>query len=102
PVAADMVVVGMRVEYDNGPRSEARDDSLDAADAHASVEKKRLLRADDKIGNGFFGLMRLVNGKRSRCDLVDFKPRFVREHVLQRFVLRPGQILRPFTAFAVR
>src|ERR1700747_1308390 len=45
PVATDVVVVSVGIEYDDGARSEARDDGFNVADAHASVEEQCLLCA---------------------------------------------------------
>ena len=52
----------------------SRDDFAKIADAHAGVEEQRLFFAHNQVGDGFFRLMRLVNGEDLRDDLIDFKP----------------------------
>jgi len=77
PVAADVIVVGVGIEHDDGSRSEACDDRFDVGDAHAGVEEQSLLAADDQVGDGLFGLMRFVEGERGGRDFVDFEPGIV-------------------------
>jgi hypothetical protein len=75
---------------------------VDVSDAHAGVEEESLLRADDKIGDDFFSLVRLVNGENARRDFIDFKPRLVGEYALERFVFRTRKILAPVRTNGLR
>src|SRR6267143_1528945 len=83
PVASNAVVVGVRVEHDDRTRRQLGSDFANVTDAHAGVEQESLLVAHNKIGDDFFRLMRFVNGKDSRDDLVDLEPWIVRENALQ-------------------
>ena len=96
PVAADVVVVGVRIENHHRARGQFRGDFVNVADAHAGVEEHGLLGADNQIRNGLFRLMRLVDGKNSGRDFVDFKPGLVGKNALERFVFRAGQGFAPF------
>ncbi len=95
PVAADVIVMGMRVQDDDRPGREAADDGANIGDAHSSVEEESLLGADDEIGNDFFGLVRFVDGERGGRDLVNFKPGDIRQHPLEGFVFGAGEIFAP-------
>ncbi len=95
PVAADMVVVRVRVEDHYRAGGQFRGDFVNVADTHSGVEEHGLLGADDQIGNRFFRLMRLVDGKNSRRDFVDFKPGVVGKNALERFVFRPRKRTAP-------
>ncbi len=101
PVAADVIVVGVGIEYHDGARSEARDDGFDVADAHAGVEEQRLLRAYDEKGDDFFALMRFVNRERGWRYFVNFKPRVVERDLFERFVFRAREIFAPFGFFGL-
>jgi len=52
-------------------------------DAHAGIEEKRLFFAQNEIGNGFFRLMRFVNGEDLRNNLVDFEQGSVDRYTFQ-------------------
>ena len=101
PVAADVIVVGVGIEYDDGARGDPRDDNFDVADAHAGIEEQSLLGAYDEIRNDFFSLMRFVDGERGGRDFVNFEPGFIRQNSLQSFVLRAGKTLAPFRFFGL-
>src|SRR6267378_1364557 len=96
PVAPDVIVVSVRVEHDDRARRQLGSDSANVADAHAGVEQERLLVAHNEIGDDFFRLMRLVNGKDSGDDFVDLEPWIVRKNALERFVFRAWQRATPF------
>ncbi len=100
-IAADVIVVRVRVQDDDGTIGQLRDDFVDVGDAHAGVEEQRLLGADDEIGDDFFGLVRLVNGEDAGRDFVDFKPRVVRENAFERFVLWAGKSFAPIRAYCL-
>ena len=93
-----MVIVRVGIEDHNGPRGQAGGDVFDVADAHAGVEEKGLLVADYQIGNRFLGLARLVNREGRGSHFVNLEPLLIREHALERFVLRPRQIFAPLRA----
>src|SRR5215471_100805 len=86
PVASDVIIVGMRIQDDNWQLCEFADDRLDVADAHPRVELNRFLLAQDEIADGFFGLVRFIDGEHVRSGLVDFEPRIADIHAFKRFV----------------
>src|SRR5213594_2224111 len=96
PVAADVIVVSVRVEHDDETRRQLGSNFADVADAHAGVEEKRLLVADNEIRNGFFRLMRFVNGENAGRHSIDFEPRIARKHAFERFVFRARKRAAPF------
>ncbi len=83
PVAADVVVVRVRIENHYRTRRQFCRNSADVADTHPRVEEHGLLVADNEIRNRFFRLMWLVDGEDTRRDFVDFKPRIVCKNALQ-------------------
>src|SRR6266481_1972670 len=96
PVASNVIVVGVRVEHDDRTRRQLGGDFANVTDAYAGVEQERLLVAHNEIGDNFFRLMRLVDGKDSGDDFVDLEPWIVRENALERFVFRAWQRAAPF------
>ena len=101
PVAADVIVVGVGIEYDNGARSEARDDRFDVADAHAGIEEQCLLGADDQVGNDFFGLLWLVDREGGWSDFVNFEPWIVEGDLFEGFVFWAREIFAPVGSFGL-
>ena len=71
-------------------------DFANVADAHAGVEEKRLFLAHDKVGNGFFRLMRFVNSEDLRNDLIDLEPRIGDRDTFKSLVFGPRQRAAPF------
>lgn len=95
PIVADVVVVGVGIENNDGEGSEFADEFTDVADTHAGVEEEGLLSAEDEVGDDFFELVRLVNGEGVGSDLVDLKPGVGDLDALEGFVLRAGKGLAP-------
>src|SRR5207245_93672 len=63
--------------------------------AHAGVEKDRLFRPQDEVGNSFFSLVRLVDRERPGSHFVHFKPRIADGNAHKRSVFRPRERLAP-------
>ncbi len=101
-IAADVVVVRVGIQHDDGAARQLPDDFVDVGDAHAGVEEQGLLGADDEIGDDFFGLVRLVNGENAGRDFVNFKPWLVGQHAFERFVFRAREVLAPVGADRLR
>ncbi len=95
PVAADVVVVSVRVDDGDGELGEFGGNFLQVADAHAGVQEQRFFFAEDEVGDGFFGLVRLVDGVDVRRGDVDFKPGVGDGNALQRFVFGARERLAP-------
>ncbi len=73
-VAADVVVVGVRVEDHDLAVGELADQPAHVADAEAGVEQQRPLGADDQVRDHLLELARLVDRQHPRADLVDLEP----------------------------
>jgi len=65
------------------------------ADAHAGVEKECLFFTQDEVGNGFFRLMRFVNGEDLRNDSIDLEPGIVDRDAFQSLVFGPREWAAP-------
>src|SRR5438132_12480430 len=85
-----MIVMGMGVQHDDRQLGQLGGNLLQIADAHASVEQRCPLVADNEITDDFFRLMRLINGENGGCDFVDLKPGIADGHALENFVFRAG------------
>ena len=72
------------------------DDFVKIADAHAGVEEQRLFFADNKVGDGFFRLMRFVDGEDLRNDLIDFEPGITDRDTFESLVFGTRQGAAPF------
>src|SRR5579871_4247164 len=100
PVIAYMIVVSMRIDHAHRPLRESFYYFLYVADAHACIKEQCLLCPYNQIGDDFFLLMGLVDGKNTRPDAVHLKP-FVRDiYVLQLAVGRTRQITAPLRFLA--
>ena len=95
PVAANVIVVGVGVENDDGELGEFGGDFLNVADAHAGVEEQGLLLTDDEVGDDFFGLVGFVNREDVRGGFVDFEPGVGDLHALEGFVFGAGERFAP-------
>jgi hypothetical protein len=102
PVAADVVVVGVRIQDDDGELRESGDEFVDITNAHAGVEQDGFLGAEDQVADGFFGLMRLVDGQGAGGNLIHLEPRVGNLHPFQRFVLRARKRFAPLGLFRLR
>ncbi len=102
PVTANMIVVRVRVENNDGTRRQLGRDFANIPDAHPRVEQESLFVADNEIGNDFFGLMRFIDGEDARRGFVDLEPRIDSQHTLERFVFRPGKGPAPFGDLRLR
>ena len=95
PVAADVIVVSVRIENDDREGSELADEFADVADAHAGVKEESLLLAEDEVGNDFFELMRLVNGESVGSDFIDLEPGIGGLDAFEGFVFGAGEGFAP-------
>ena len=86
PIATDVIVVRVRVQDDDRQFRQLGDDLLYVADAHAGVEFQSRAFADDEIADGFFRLMRFVDGEDVGRGFVDFEPGIGDGNAFQRFV----------------
>ena len=91
-----MVVVGVRIEDDDRQRGELGDDFAEIADAHAGVEEQSLFFAHNQVGDGFFRLMRFVDGEDARDDLIDFEPGIADRDAFESLVFGTRQGAAPF------
>jgi len=73
-VAADMVIVGVRVDDDGLELGELGDDLPHIADTDARVEEQRFFRSDEKIGDHFLELARLIDSEKPWLELADLEP----------------------------
>src|SRR6516164_3997411 len=95
PVAADVIVVRLGVQHYDREFREFFRDLADIADAHAGVEEQGFFLAENEVGNGFLGLVRLVDRQGPRGGLVNLEPRIRNRHALEGFVFGPGERLAP-------
>src|SRR6266478_1396730 len=86
-----MIVMSMGVQHDDRQLGQLGGNLLQIADAHASVEQRCPLVADNEVTDDFFRLMRLVNGENGGCGFIDLKPGIADGHALENFVFRAGQ-----------
>ena len=92
--------VGVEDHYRAG--RQFRGDFMNVGDAHAGVEENRLFVADDEIRNGFFRLVRFVDGEDSWRDLVDLEPRIRWQDTFEGLVFRARKILAPVRTDGLR
>ena len=94
--------MGMRVQHNDRQPGQLCGDFPDVTHTHAGIEEHGLLVADDQVADGFFGLMRFVNGENGVHDFVDFEPRVANRHALEAFVFRPWKGTAPLGDFRLR
>src|SRR5208283_1718365 len=96
PVAANVIVVGVRIQDDDRESRESRDQLADVADAHAGVKEQRFFLAKDEVGDDLFGLVRFVDGEGVWRDFVNLEPGIGGRYALKGFVFRARKTLTPF------
>src|SRR5581483_2316432 len=95
PVVADVIVVCMRIDHADRQFRQMLHKIFDIADAHAGVEQQALLRSEQQIRDDFFGLMRLIDGKHTWTNAIDFEPRVRLINFFQLAVLRARKFPAP-------
>jgi len=102
PVAADMVIVRVRIQHDDRESCEPRDQLADVTDAHTGVEEQGFLFAEDEVGDDFFGLVRFVDGEGIRRNFVNLEPRIGDLDAFEGFVFGARERFAPVRSLCVR
>jgi hypothetical protein len=102
-VAADMVVMAVRIQHHHRQFGERFRRGADVADTEPGIEQQGALGAENQIGDDFFELARLINCEHPFLDPVNLEPaRSVIEPVestplLSRQYLPPVRFVGPTT-----
>src|SRR2546422_2709938 len=90
-----MIVMGMGVQHDDRQLGQLGGNLLQIADAHASVEQRCPLVADNEVTDDFFRLMRLINGENGGGGFLKLKPRNAGGDAAEDFVFKGGEGAAP-------
>jgi hypothetical protein len=64
-----MIVVSVRVQYDDRQPGQLEDNFLEVADSHTGIEQQSPLLADDQVADSLLRLVRFVDGENALGSL---------------------------------